>query len=141
MMKKELQRGLTLMEIIVSSIIVALSLMGLANLFVLGRTQIAHSRSRMAGGEIGRVFLDPLQMQVRQDTWNAGAATNDLTATAAGVRYCDGDPAHAQQAHCPPANERMLHGIGYNAEYGIDNVANTDLRRVQLTIRWQERRP
>jgi Tfp pilus assembly protein PilV len=63
------KKALTLFEILVSVIILALVITGLANVFVAGKRYIRHSRMRMGGGEIGKQFLDPLQSYVRQDTW------------------------------------------------------------------------
>ena len=67
------KKALTLVEIIVSVVILALVITGLANVFVAGKRYIQHSRMRMAGGELGKEFLDPLQAYVRQDTWDGGA--------------------------------------------------------------------
>lgn len=133
--------GFTLIEITVSTILIALMLIGLVNLFVGGKRYILHSRSRMAGGELGRVFLEPLQMQVRQDTWNQ--TTNGLST---GTRNCQAD-ADPPLPNCPPEGERTLYGMRYDAEYNISDdstggpLQNTDLRRVVLTISWTEPQP
>ena len=130
--KKTSPRGLTLLELLVSAVILALTLMGMANIFLGGRRWLLHARSRMTGGELGRVFLEPLQMQVRQDTWDTPA--NGLSL---GERVCP----DAHDPNCPSAGEATLHGIPYNARYNIGSVAGTDLRRVQVTIRWTEHQP
>jgi Tfp pilus assembly protein PilV len=44
------KKALTLFEIIVSVVILALAVTGLANVFVAGKRYIQHSRSRMTGG-------------------------------------------------------------------------------------------
>lgn len=127
------------MEVIVSAVLIAIVLAGLANLFVAGKRYILHARSRITGGELGRVFLDPLQMQVREDTWNQ--ATNDLTV---GTRYCDSDPAHAglQQQDCPTQAERTLSGIEYSASYAITpHPQDANTRKVVTTINWSETQP
>jgi len=61
---------MTLIEIIVATVILALTLAGMANLFISGKRWVLISQTRMVGGELGKFFLDPLQMLVRQDTWN-----------------------------------------------------------------------
>lgn len=140
MSKKNSRTGVTLIEILVSSVIIAMTLAGFANVFVAGRRYIEHSRARMSGGELGKLFLDPLQMQVRQDTW--GQAGNGLSvALPSAPRFCDSDSSHAQQPGCPSQTERTLNNTTYNARYIIDNVdaANLpDVRRVQLTVSWHE---
>jgi len=74
------KKALTLLEILISVIILALVVTGLANVFVAGKRYIQHSRMRMTGGELGKYFLDPLQMQVRQDTWATNPlGTNNIT--------------------------------------------------------------
>jgi len=117
--------GLTLIEIIVSTVLVALVLTGVANLYVVGKRYITHSRARMTGGEVGKLFLDPLQMQVRQDGWSS----NCLGSGAGCPGYQDVGP------------------IRYTPAYSIDNVvigncagtaADPCPRRVRLTISWSE---
>lgn len=62
-------KSFSLIEIIVATILLALTLVSLTNLFVVGKRYILHSRSRMSGGELGKYFLDPLQNYVRQEDW------------------------------------------------------------------------
>lgn len=132
------------MEIIVATVIFALAVAGLMNIFVAGKRYILHSRSRMSGGELGKVFLEPLQMSVRQDTW--GQAGNSLTNTPVGGLYCDGIPGHTQLSGCSP--DRTLDGVPYAAKYEIDAVptpasapTSPELRRVVLTVNWSENKP
>lgn len=66
------KKAFTLVEILVSMIILAIVMTGLVNVFVSGRQFLLHSRNRMSAAEIGKRFIDPLQSQVRQDTWGAG---------------------------------------------------------------------
>ena len=69
------------MEIIVSTLILALIMAGLVSTFVSGKRWLAHSRARMAGGEMGKYFLDPLALEVRQDEWNeTGGSDSDYQA-------------------------------------------------------------
>ena len=64
------KKGLSLVEILVSLVIMGLVMVGLVNIFISGKRWTLHSRSRITAGELGRYFLDPLQMDVRQDTWD-----------------------------------------------------------------------
>lgn len=108
-------------------------MLGLTNLFVSGKRLLAHSRARMTGGEIGRLFLDPLQMAVRQDTW-----TDVTNALYPGTRYCGG--AGAVQPGCPSQDERTLDRIVYNATYEISRLAapNDKITKVKLYVTWTE---
>ncbi len=117
----QLRRGFSLLEVLVSAILMALVFLGLANIFVTGKRYIMHSRHRMTGAELGKVFLAPLQMQVRQDTWS-NAANRLGTAT----NYT--------------ANHTMDSGMIYNATYNITNHTAT-LKKVKLTINWTEPAP
>jgi len=113
------------MEVMVSALIFALVLIGMANIFVAGRRYILHARARMTSTELGRYFLDPLQLQVRQDEWDVG----NCLSTGVGC----GSPTH------------KLDNIDYTAEYKIDagpgGLPATDVRRVTTTITWQELQP
>lgn len=114
------------MEVIIAAMLLALAVGGVVNIFVSGRRFIQHSRMRMTGGEIGKTFIDPLQADVRQDTW--GTAGNNLNETGAAGRITNGS----------------IDGINYQANYVIANVAITpgnsinDIRRVQTTLSWTE---
>lgn len=61
------------MEIVVAATILALVTVGLANIFFAGKRWLAHSRFKMTSAELGKYFLDPFQLNVRQDQWNTGA--------------------------------------------------------------------
>lgn len=133
------KRGLTLLEILTATIIFSLVILGLTNLFITAKMHILHSRFRMTGGEIGKLFLDPLQMHVRQDT--LGVAGNALNT---GTTYCDnGIPGHTQNPICPPAIQgRTIDGTPYSSQFIITNLPqNANIRKVRATISWNETRP
>lgn len=116
-------------------------MLGLTNLFVSGKRLLAHSRARMTGGEIGRLFLDPLQMAVRQDTWldPANALYDNDPPPLPTTRYCDGVGGHAQQPGCPSAGERTLGNIIYDAKYEFTrNSPINNLTKVRLDVTWTE---
>ncbi len=88
---------------------------GLANVFVASKRYIRHSRSRMAGGELGKKFLDPLQSYVREDTWS----TNILGTDSAGRVDTSQD--------------------GYTPTYDTSSLpSEPDIRKVKVTINWTE---
>jgi len=105
--------GLTLLEIIVSTIILALVMVGLVNVFVVGRKYIQHSRYRMAAGEIGKKFIDPLQQYVRQDTWSSNPlGANSLANSTSGI---------------------------YTASYSIStHPSDNTIKKVKTTVSWTE---
>ena len=112
------KKALTLLEIIVSVIILALVVTGLANVFVAGKRYIQHSKMRMSGGELGKHFLDPLQNDVNASTWNTTSRLG--TASAA--------PTSA-----------TIDGKQYGASYVISNNSPaTNLNKVTVTVNWTE---
>jgi len=136
------KKGLTLLEIVISTSILAVTVVGLASIFVTGKRYILHSRSRMAGGELGKLFLEPLQLGVRQDTW--ADATNPLAETpSTSPKYCDDDPSHTQHPNCPPAASRTIDNITYTATYNISRTTpvGTNLNRVKVDVNWNEPAP
>jgi hypothetical protein len=76
----------------------------------------------MGGGELGKFFLDPLQEDVREDTWND--ATNRLNPVV---------------PH-PPQQQR-INNIDYNYTYNITDIPGTTLRKVVAEIGWNETQP
>lgn len=128
-MKRRARRAFTLMEVLVAAIIVVLALVGLANVFVLGKQYIQRSRSRLAGGELGKLFIDPLQTQVRQDEWdsltNDYIAGNDLAKTGGSV-----------------GTAQVVNAITYTPTYIIGvppgYPADSQLRRVRVDVNWTE---
>ncbi|MCX5695118.1 MAG: hypothetical protein NTW18_00420 [Candidatus Omnitrophica bacterium] len=107
------KRALTLLEIIVSTIILALVMTGLINVIVAGRQLLQHSRNRMGAGEIGKRFIDPLQNQVRQDTWSSSCfGTDSLTNSISGM---------------------------YTASYTINtHPSDAQIKKVKTKVSWTE---
>lgn len=128
------KKAFTLLEILVSAIILTLVMAGVAGVFISGKRYILHARSRMAGGELGKYFLDPLQMYVSagekssgaQDGW--GQANNWLTNST------------------PSIGAQELNKVIYTPTYNISPVNDesgddTGLRRVNVKIDWTEISP
>ncbi|MDP3041569.1 MAG: prepilin-type N-terminal cleavage/methylation domain-containing protein [Candidatus Omnitrophota bacterium] len=115
-MRKQL--GFSLVEILVATVIFSLVMVGLFSVFVSGNKQIIHIRERMSSAQLGKFFLDPLQVYVRQDTWDQ--AGNELRV---------GSRAGITQS----VNNRSFSEI-----HAVNPVAFTDLRRVITTISWTE---
>jgi len=128
------RKGLTLLEILVSVILLAMMITGLTGVFISARRFAIHSRSRMAAAQMSKTFLDYLYMHVRQDTW--GTSSSDLRNTTAALRYCDDEVGHTQQNDCPSEAERTLDNVIYKANYTI--VDKFNLRKVALRVTWNE---
>jgi len=125
---RDKNRGFTLIEIIVASIILALTVAGIANLFVSGKRYIAHARWRMGGGEIGKYFLDPLQMNVRADQWGSVKAANAAGNCLAGNKT----------SNCPAAQAGYTPGYNITYDDPGGNVTQPGMARVKLEVNWTE---
>jgi prepilin-type N-terminal cleavage/methylation domain-containing protein len=120
------KRGFSLVEVIVSVVIFSLVMVGLMSVFIAGNKHIIHTRERMTSAELEKFYLDPLQMYVRQDTWDQ--AGNQLAT--AGSPY-----AGASQT----INNRPFTETHTVADFNSDTaLVGTDLRRVTSTIFWTE---
>ena len=109
-----------MLEILVSAMMLALVLLGLANIFAAAKRYVLHSRSWMTAGELSRYFLDRLQMDVRQDQWGSNCLSTNGTNT-----NCD-------------TTSQSIDNISYTPQYEKSQIAGTTLRKVRLTINWQE---
>jgi len=109
-----------MLEIIISMMILGLVLVGLINVFVVSRGYMAHSRYRVSASQLSRVFLDPLQNEVNQSTWdNASNKLTPNTTTGAPV---------------------VIDGVSYTPNYEITNETSpgSTLRKVKVNITWNE---
>lgn len=118
------KKALSLLEIIISAVILAIIMGGLANIFMSGKRYMMHNRYRMTGGELGKHFMDPLQMDVRQDQWgNNCLSGNTADCTARFGNWLD------------PSDK-----TDYRATYVTSNVdPSMKLRKAVVTIKWNER--
>ncbi|MBL7151608.1 MAG: prepilin-type N-terminal cleavage/methylation domain-containing protein [Candidatus Omnitrophica bacterium] len=67
------ERGFSLFEIIIATIILALIVTGLANIFVSVKRFNLNSQLRMSGGELEKLQFSRFSDAVRQDQWDDGA--------------------------------------------------------------------
>jgi hypothetical protein len=130
------KRSTTLFEVIISTLIFALVMAGMASVFVAGKRHVLHSRERMTSAEMGKLFLDPLQLYVRQNDWDS--ASNGLRLVGGNyTTYCDSVAGHTQNPACP--SERKVNNIVYTAEYNLSYpTGTTNLRRVTAKVGWTE---
>jgi len=137
-------RAFTILEIVISSIIIAITVIGLSGIFATGKKYISHARYRMVGGELGQLFMNPFQNYVSQNELTNGAdngwnrPNNPLTQQAV-ARYCDSVGGHIQQPFCPPLADRIMGGVEYSAKYEVMNHPSTaNIRKIITTITWNE---
>ena len=131
-------KGLSLVEIIVSSIILALIIGGLVSTFVSGKRWLGHSRAQMTGGELGKYFLDPLALAVRHDQWDESAGDYEAD-TGQGV-------ANDLCQDCPhPGNAVRMNNKDYTRVYTITTIPTLNdpakygqARKVTTVISWTE---
>ncbi len=127
--------GFTLVEIIVASVVFALAIAGLLSVFVAGSQHIIHARERITSAELGKLFIDPFQNYVSQDTWNSPGNclnTTNPPGTFVSLSSCS--------SFFGPQN---LNNRNFSVTYQIANdvPANPDLRRVTAKIVWTEPAP
>lgn len=131
-----IKKGVTILEVIVALVILVIVIGGLVNIFISSQRWLIHARVRMQGGELGKRYLDPLAMQVRQDEWTDSTINSCLKG--------DGG------TNCNILTWSDASGITYTPGYAISSVGTVDadhplghLRRVTLTLDWtgQERDP
>jgi Tfp pilus assembly protein PilV len=127
MFKKTLS-AMTLVEILVAAFLISVVLVGLVSLAVFGKKYSLHGRYRMTAGEIGRNYLEPLPMGVRQDNWgntcvSQDGANNPQACVDAGLT----------------ATWTDSQGIVYTPTYDISAAPAANLRKVRLRLSWQER--
>lgn len=144
------RNGFTLMEVTVAAVLFSLVIVGMLSVFVTGNKQVIHIRERMVSSGLGKLFIDPMQAHVRQDTWDLDLATNSLYIPASPVNsftsYCDSVVGHElnQNPACPAlATERKVNNRDFSAQYDVSRVldslgADTGMRRVTTTITWNE---
>lgn len=125
------KKGFTLIEILISAFILALVTTGLAYVFLAGRRHLAHTRSKIQAAELGRLFLAPLQMQVKQSDWNS--SSNDYNSP------------NLLQKGTRTGSMETLDGIVYTSTYEISVLpgfsADSPMRKVKVTIAWNEITP
>jgi prepilin-type N-terminal cleavage/methylation domain-containing protein len=80
----QIRRGFTLMEIVVSLIILSTVLGGLTATFVGVKRYVARASRRLTAVNLGKQALNALYIQPRADTWNTGVLRAGTYSFAAG---------------------------------------------------------
>lgn len=110
-------RGISLVEILVATVIFGVSMVGLMSVFVSGKRNLLHARERAVSVQLAKFFIDPLQMDVKQENW--GQAGNIFTAGGT-------------------AGPEIINNTSFSATYAVTDVVSSDLKRVITTITWTE---
>jgi len=120
------KNGLTLLEIIVAAMIMALVMAGIANIFVAAKRHIFHNRFRMTGSELGHWYLDPLAAQVRRDKWGSNCLTSD--------------PTDCLEEEVSQSLDNMTYNPNYEIDYAVSGsvLPLSEVRKVKVTLRWNE---
>ena len=113
------ENGFSLVEVLVAAVLFSLVMVGLSSVFIAGNKLMIHSRERMVSAQLGKLFLDPLQKYVRQDTWD-DSSRNGLVVIASS-----------------PIISEIINNRTFDECHEVSAVSST-LRRVISKISWTE---
>lgn len=137
------KKGLTILEVLVSAVIFSLLLLGLVNIFISVKRHLLHTQSMVAGGELGKVFLDPLNMNVNQSKWS-DLIHDYTTVTATGLQLSTEPAGRVGPVQRVPPSD--LSGFPYTPTYHVTRPSmvevidpNTAMRKMRVVITWRER--
>ena len=126
------KKGFSLLEIVVAATLFALIVAGLANVFVAAKRWLLHSRLKMTAGELGKYFLEPLQVNVKQSDWDTAAGDYKTT-----------NPLYI---HAWTGSVVSPGGKDYAPDYsvarvpapGVGSTAPAQMRKVKVQVKWTE---
>jgi Tfp pilus assembly protein PilV len=113
--------GFSLLEILVSLLILAVVITGIMSVFISSQRYIIRSRHRLQAANIARQILEDLYREVRQDTWDTGELRGNYSKS--GSITLPGEP------------------ITYNWNFTVSNVTGYSYRRVTVNVSWNETSP
>ncbi len=117
-------RGLTLLEILIATMILAIVIGGLASVFSSSKWYVAHTRSWLTAAELGGYFLDPLQSNVSQEQW---------------ANNCLGSGNCPNQSFVTTQLAPGAYSYKYTANYTRGaNSPISNLTRIKLNLTWNE---
>jgi hypothetical protein len=128
-----MKKGVTLIEIIISTVLLAAVMVGLGGLFVGGQRILTHNQFRSSGGELGKYFLDPLHIDVKQSEWNDAAGD-----------YIAANPLHIHPSAAAAAEnipQSTLRNTPFTPNYTVSAVPArpaSQMRKVTVTVTWPE---
>lgn len=122
--KKQEQKGFTLVEVMVSLLILLMTATGIFASFIASQNYVMRSKRRIAAVNFVRQKFEELKPYVRQDTWAAG--TNLLYAPATSI------------PQLYPGTFSFSAAWPGNLNYTVTNTDDTVYRAVNLTASWLE---
>ncbi len=123
------RRALSLLEVLVATILFALVITGLANIFVAAKRYTQHNRSIVTAAEISRNYLEPLNTEVQTGKYNLVSGNWEWNPSTLGA-WTDG----TSSTTFTPAYSILAIDLGSNPF-----MRDSEVYRVALTISWGER--
>lgn len=146
------RKGLSLLEILVSTILLALVIAALANIFIATKRLVMHTRSRTGAAELAARYLEPLHMQVSQQGWATNclgvgtdancdnSVSNPTITETVGAPPC-GNPTNVTWRDCSSLTDFVRDYDIVDMDFGPAADRHAEfLRRVSLRIKWDERK-
>ncbi|MCF7869875.1 MAG: type II secretion system GspH family protein [Candidatus Omnitrophica bacterium] len=116
MKTKNKRKALSLVEILVSAVILAVTVMGLVSVFVSGRRYINRANKRSVAAALVTSFSRDFYRDVRADTWGSGRLRG-------GTHNLD---------------QFNIDNINYDGEYTVSGVSGRDYREVTITFQYPD---
>ena len=116
------QRAFTLVEIVISTVILAIAVLGVMSAFVSGTKLVAASKYRLQAINYAQGILEGLRQEVRADTWSIGGLSF-------GTHYS-----------CPGPGSNPLADFSGNCQYTVKDIDmgsdSNKPKRVDVTVTW-----
>lgn len=130
------EKGLSLFEIIVATMILAIIITGLANIFVSVRRFNLNSQLKMSGGELGEFQLSRFSDEVRQDQWDG--SSDDYQAGSLLRKTGEGgvteDPITLSSSPYPERQYTPTYTVSVPPSF----AETSQMRKVKVTLTWAE---
>ena len=129
-----MRKSVTLMEVLVSAVILASVASGLFGTFIAVRRYINRANRRIIATNLARSVLEDLYKDVRADTWNSAFGALDAPSTGSWKRSVDlsstlGSPTLTL--------DNNLYG-GSNSYYQVRQIAGRNYREVQVFVEYPQ---
>ncbi|MCF7887963.1 MAG: hypothetical protein K9L76_01645 [Candidatus Omnitrophica bacterium] len=124
MKNKITKKAVSLLEILISVVLLTLVVGGLTSVFLTVRRYIRHAKERSTATDLAYSYSRTLHQDVRADSWDTGCLSNGTVRSLP----LPGDP-----------RWNDIDNINYedlNTKYEVSNVAGQDYRQVKITIEY-----
>ncbi|MCF7874155.1 MAG: prepilin-type N-terminal cleavage/methylation domain-containing protein [Candidatus Omnitrophica bacterium] len=119
------KKAISLLEVLVAAIVLALVAGGLISTFLTVRKYIRHAKERSTATALSYSHVKTLYEDVRADSWNTGSLSNGLN----------------QSLPVGGQNWSSIDNINYqsaNTKYKVDNVGGQPYREVTITVEYPD---